>query len=58
MFGALSGLVSYAATVLPDSIVNLARTNHLAVLIVGGALIVLGLLTWLLRGVRPRRRSF
>lgn len=58
VFGALTGLVSYAASVLPDTLVTLGRTNHVAMLILGGALIVLGLLMWLLRGVRPRRRSF
>lgn len=58
VFAALSGLVSYAATVLPDDMVTLGRTNHIAVLIFGGALVVLALAMWLLRGVRPRRRSF
>lgn len=58
VFAALSGLISYALTVLPDDLVSLGRTNHFAVLILGGALVVLSLVTWLLRGVRPRRRSF
>lgn len=58
VFAALAGLVSYAATVMPNDMVTLGRTNHLAVLIFGGALVVLALVMWLLRGVRPRRRSF
>lgn len=58
VFAALSGLISYAVTALPGDLVTLGRTNHLAVLILGAALVVLALVTWLLRGVRPRRRSF
>jgi hypothetical protein len=58
VFAALAGLISYAATVLPNDMVSLGRTNHIAVLIFGGALVVLALVMWLLRGVRPRRRSF
>ena len=58
VFAALAGLVSYAATVLPTDMISLGRTNHFAVLIFGGALVALALVMWLLRGVRPRRRSF
>ena len=58
VFAALSGLIGYAVSVLPSDLVAQGRMNHLAVLILGGALIVLSLVTWLLRGVRPRRRAF
>ena len=58
VFSALSGTLAYIVTTLPGDLVSLALRNHLAVLLVGAALILLALVLWLLRGVRPRRRGF
>lgn len=58
VFAALSGTLAYTVTSLPDALLSLAQRNHLAVLLVGAALVLLALVLWLLRGVRPRKRSF
>jgi len=58
VFSALSGTLSYIATSLPGDLVSLALRNHLVLLLIGASLILLALVLWLLRGVRPRRRSF
>lgn len=58
VFSALSGTLAYIATVLPGDVVALALRNHLVLLLIGASLILLALVLWLLRGVRPRRRSF
>jgi len=58
VFSSLSGTLAYIVTTLPGDLVELALRNHVAMLLVGGSLVVLALVLWLLRGVRPRRRSF
>jgi hypothetical protein len=57
VLGSIASLVRYAAAAVPPELWELPRRNHLLVLALGGVLIVLALLLWLLRGVRPRRRS-
>ncbi len=57
VFGSLRALAAYAAAALPQELWSLPRRNHLLVLLAGGVLVVLALVLWLLRGVRPRRRS-
>ncbi len=56
VFGATFGLLGFAYAQVPDEVVGLAARNHLYALLFAGALVVLALLLWLLRGVRPRRR--
>ncbi|HZJ09314.1 MAG TPA: hypothetical protein VFD39_06430 [Trueperaceae bacterium] len=58
VFSALSGTLAYIVTALPGDVVALALRNHLVLLLIGASLILLALVLWLLRGVRPRRRSF
>jgi len=58
VFGATFGLLGFAFGQLPEEIVSLAARNHLYALLFAAGLVVLGLLLWLLRGVRPRRRSY
>lgn len=54
----LSGLLAYAFARLPGEAVSLPLRNHVVLLLIGAALVVLALLLWLLRGLRPRRRGF
>lgn len=56
VFGALGGLLTYAVRSLPEAVLALPLRNYLVVGGVGAALVVLALLFWLLRGLRPRRR--
>lgn len=56
VFGATFGLLGFAYANLPDEIVALAARNHLYALLFAGGLVVLALLLWLVRGMRPRRR--
>lgn len=56
LFGALGGMLAYAAAQLPADLLALPLRNYLIVAGFGAALVVLALLLALLRGVRPRRR--
>lgn len=56
-FGHLAGLLAYLAAGLPRDVPLLLARNHLAVLALGAALVLLGLLVRLVRTLRPRRRS-
>lgn len=58
VFGALFGLVRYAAAALPRDLVALPLRHHVMVLLVAGSLVLLAIVLWLLRGMRPRRKSF
>ncbi len=57
MLGGLVAWARYAAGVLPAEVWALPRRNHLIVMAAGGVLVVLAIVLWLLRGMRPRRRS-
>lgn len=58
VFGYLAGLIAYVGSTMPDSALEVLIRNHLVVLAAGGALIVLSVLIWLGRLLRPRRRSY
>ena len=58
LFAHLFGLLAYLGTNLPRDAVPLLVRNHLIVLGVGAALLLLALLARLIRLVRPRRRSW
>ena len=47
VFSALSGTLAYIATALPGDLVSLALRNHLVLLLIGAALILLALVLWL-----------
>lgn len=55
---ALVGLAAYLMARLPSDLVDLALRDHLILLLAGAALIVVALVVWLFRGLRPRRRGF
>ncbi|HRQ10845.1 MAG TPA: hypothetical protein PLG36_07470, partial [Trueperaceae bacterium] len=54
----LAGLAAYSLARLPTDLIAIPLRNHVALLLLGASLIVLALVAWLLRGVRPRRRGF
>jgi hypothetical protein len=54
----LAGLAAYSLAVLPSGALAGPLRYHVVLLLVGAALIVLALLLWLLRGLRPRRRGY
>lgn len=54
----LAGLAAYSLARLPTDLIGIPLRNHVALLLLGASLIVLALVAWLLRGVRPRRRGF
>lgn len=54
----LTGLAAYALAALPPAAVSGPLRYHVVLLLVGAALVVLALLLWLLRGLRPRRRGY
>lgn len=58
VFGTLFGLVRYAAAELPADLVALPLRHHVIVLLAAGSLVLLAVVLWLLRGMRPRRKSF
>ncbi|MEX2534847.1 MAG: hypothetical protein WD273_04525 [Trueperaceae bacterium] len=58
VFGYLVQLLAFTGASFPDSALALMLRNHLALLILGAALILLSLLLRLARGLRSRRRSF
>lgn len=58
VFAALRDLVTHAFAAMPSALTELPLRNQLAVLLLGGALVLLALLLWLLGGLRPRRRGF
>lgn len=58
VFGAAFGLLGYAQANLPTEVVAVAARNHLYALLFAGGLVTLALLLWLVRGVRPRKRSY
>ncbi len=58
LFAALWDGVRHALAVLPAVLIDLAWRNHMIVLLAGASLLVLALVFSVLRGVRPRRRSF
>jgi len=55
---ALGGLAAYLLARLPADAVLVPLRNHVALLLFGASLVVLALVAWLLRGLRPRRRGF
>lgn len=57
VLGGLGSWARYAAGTLPSDTFAVPRQNFLLVMAAGGALILLALVLWLLRGVRPRRRG-
>lgn len=54
----LTGLAAYLVARLPESVISLSLRNHLGLLLLGATLIMIALVAWLVRGVRPRRRAF
>lgn len=58
LFAHLFGILAYVGTNLPSEAVPLLVRNHLIVLGVGAALLVIALLLRMFRFVRPRRRSW
>ncbi|HEX7002773.1 MAG TPA: hypothetical protein VF168_01120 [Trueperaceae bacterium] len=58
VFGYLLQLAGYAGASLPAGGVELMLRNHLALLVIGGALVVSSVLLRFMGGIRPRRRSF
>jgi hypothetical protein len=58
LFASLADGLKFALAALPPAVLDIAWRNHLVALLAGGTLIVLAIVVWLLRGVRPRRRSF
>lgn len=54
----LAGLTAYLVARLPGEAVTLPLRNFVALLLLGAALIVVALLAWLLKGLRPRRRGY
>lgn len=58
VFGTLAGLARYAAAQLPGDLVSLSLRHHVIVLLAAGSLVLLAIVLWLLRGMRPRRKSF
>ncbi len=58
LFGALADGARHALAALPQAALDLAWRNHVVVLLLGASLLLLAVVFWLLRGVRPRRRSF
>lgn len=57
VLGGLAAWARYAAGMVPAETWALPRRYHLFVMAAGGVLVVLALVFWLLRGVRPRRRG-
>ena len=58
LFGYLLQLLGYAGANLPASGLELMLRNHLALLVLGAALLVSSVLLRFMGGIRPRRRSF
>ena len=58
LFGYLLQLLGYAGANLPVSGIELMLRNHLALLVVGAALILASLLLRFMGGIGPRRRSY
>lgn len=58
LFAALVDGVRYALAALPAAAFDLAWRNHVIALLAGASLLLLAVVFWLLRGVRPRRRSY
>lgn len=58
VYAALADLFAFGVRALPTGLVAVPLRNYLVVGGFGAALVVLALLLWLLRGVRPRRRRF
>lgn len=54
----LTGLVAYLVARLPREVITVPLRDHVALLLLGATLIVLALVVWLVRGVRPRRGGF
>ncbi len=54
----LAGLATYLVARLPLEVVTVPLRDHLALLLLGATLIVLALVAWLVRGVRPRRGAY
>ncbi len=58
LFASVWDGIRHAVAVLPDALIELAWRNHMIALLGGASLLVLALVFSVLRGVRPRRRSF
>lgn len=58
LFASLWDGMRHAVAVAPDALVELPWRNHMIALLIGASLVVLALVFSVLRGVRPRRRSF
>ncbi len=57
VIGGLSAWARYALGMLPADLWSLPRRYHLIVVAAGGTLVLLAIVLWLLRGMRPRRRG-
>jgi len=58
LFASVWDGLRHAVAVTPDALIELPWRNHMIALLVGASLLVLALVFSVLRGVRPRRRSF
>lgn len=58
LFGSLADGLRFALASLPAAVLDTAWRNHVVALLSGATLLVLAVVVWLLRGVRPRRRSY
>ncbi len=58
LFAALADGVRFALASVPRAVIEIAWRNHVIALLAGASLLLLAVVVWLLRGVRPRRRSY
>jgi hypothetical protein len=58
LFAAVADGLRFALASVPRAVIEIAWRNHVIALLTGASLLLLAVVVWLLRGVRPRRRSY